>query len=565
MIQHVAHYTKQLVASVQEALKRHGNSGEENLTTKRQRSKADSRTLYPNWQQGSMDPPTSPPTGPYDYDLLVIGGSSGGLALAKEAARLRKNVLILDLATPSLRGTTWDLGGSSINTDCKRKLLQQAALLGKSMKDSHKYGWRFTEDVSHDWSQLLEALQEQAKASSAELRRELKSCGAFYLNARGDIVAPHIVEVTDSSGRKRSVSAETLVIATGDAPQYVDTPGARENCLTSDDLLSLPRPPGRTLVVGASAEGLECAGFLSGLAFPVVVVVPQPGLLQGFDQKIAQKIENHMMLHGVDFLHNHSVTKVKQIDDHSTDELTGEAAAPQASSQRLRATLVSREGETKQEDFDTILLAVGRKARTADMGLERVGVLCSQDTGRILVNERDQTSVEHIYASGSVQHGRPSSTGLSMHAGTLLARRLYGGGGDICDYTNVPTVVFTPVEYAACGLSEERANLTLGGDNIEVYHSSYWPVEWTLPRRNKNSCYVKVVCHIPDQERVVGLHVMGPNAGDVVQGFAVAMKCGLTKAQLDATVGIHPVSAQVLTSLTLTQRISEALMLRGSC
>uniref|UniRef100_A0A673C7Y1 Thioredoxin reductase 1 n=1 Tax=Sphaeramia orbicularis TaxID=375764 RepID=A0A673C7Y1_9TELE len=145
---------------------------------------------------------------------------------------------------------------------------------------------------------------------------------------------------------------------------------------------------------------------------------------------------------------------------------------------------------------------------------------------------------------GLLQHGRPSTTGLSVHAGTLLACRLYGGENTLCDYTNVPAVVLTPLEYAACGLSEEKANLMFGKDNIEVYHNYYWPLEWTLPARNKNSCYVKVISMSP-QDRVVGLHIMGPNAGDVLQGFATAMKCGLTKRQLDATVGISPSSAQV--------------------
>uniref|UniRef100_A0A3Q1F384 Thioredoxin reductase 1, cytoplasmic n=1 Tax=Acanthochromis polyacanthus TaxID=80966 RepID=A0A3Q1F384_9TELE len=118
-----------------------------------------------------------------------------------------------------------------------------------------------------------------------------------------------------------------------------------------------------------------------------------------------------------------------------------------------------------------------------------------------------------------------------------------------CDYTLVPTVALTPLEYAACGLSEEKANLTFGEDSVEVYHSCYWPLEWTLPARNKNSCYVKVICHVPDH-RVVGLHVMGPNAGDILQGFVAAMKCGLTKQQLDATVGIHPGAAQVRQKMT---------------
>uniref|UniRef100_UPI003AB0C833 thioredoxin reductase 1, cytoplasmic-like n=1 Tax=Centroberyx gerrardi TaxID=166262 RepID=UPI003AB0C833 len=494
-----------------------------------------------------MDPPAGPSCRPYDYDLLVIGGGSGGLAVAKEAAGLRKKVCLL--VSPSPKGAK-DLGGSSINMSSIRKLLHQASLLGEAIQDSQKYGWRFKETVSHGWSELVEAVQEQVKSRSSELKRELRDCGVFHLSARGEIVAPHTVEVTDVNERKIRLSAETLVIATGDGPQYLDVPGDREHCLTSEDLFSLPHSPGRTLVVGGSAEGLECAGFLSGLGLPVTVLV-QPELLPGFDQKMAQKIENHMLVHGVSFVYQQSLSKVEQVEA--------------CSSGRLRVTFVSKEGQTKQEEFDTVLLAVGRKACTGGIGLERVGVKCSQDTGRILVNERDQTSVDHVYAVGSVQHGRPSTAGLSMHAGTLLARRLYGGDVTTCDYTDVPTVVFTPVEYAACGLSEERANLRFGEANIEVYHSYYWPLEWTIPARNKNSCYVKVICHIPDHERVVGLHVMGPNAGDIVQGFAAAMKCGLAKRQLDATVGLHPLSAQVLTTLTLTQRVSEAMMVRGNC
>ncbi|XP_073337010.1 thioredoxin reductase 1, cytoplasmic-like [Pagrus major] len=513
-----------------------------------------------------MDPPTGPSSEPHDYDLLVIGGGSGGLAVAKEAAGLRRKVLLLDLAAPSPRGTNRELGGSSLNTNSIRKFLHQASFLGKAIQDSQKYGWRAKEQVSHGWRELVEAVQQQVKTRSLELKKELKRCGVFYLHARAEIVAPHTVEVTDMNGSKRRVTAETLVIATGDSPQYLGIPGDREYCVTSEDLLSLPHPPGRTLVVGGSAEGLEIAGFLFGLGLPVTVM-QQHDLLQGFDQKTAQKIENHMIVSGVKFLYHCSLTKVEQTEASSKDVVSDDSAATpqQFSKGRLRATIISKEGQTIQEDFDTVLLAVGRKAITSDIGLECVGVQRSQDTGRILVNERDQTSVDHIYAIGSVQHGRPSATGLSVHAGTLLARRLYRGDSILCDYSNVPTVVLTPLEYAACGLSEEKANLTFGEASIEVYHSHYWPLEWELPGKNKNSCYVKVICHIPDHERVVGLHVMGPNAGDIVQGFAAAMKCGLTKQQLDATVGIHPGSAQVLISLTQTQRMSEALMMRGNC
>ncbi|KAM4569577.1 thioredoxin reductase 1, cytoplasmic-like [Odontesthes bonariensis] len=509
-----------------------------------------------------MDPPTGLPLGLYDYDLLVIGGGSGGLAAAKEAAGLRKKVLILDLMAPSPRGTIRELGGSRFNMDSVRKFLQQASVLGKAIQDSQKYGWRFKEEVSHGWSELVQAIQEQVKSSSLELKRELDSSGIFYLHARGEIVGSHTVQVTDMNERKSYITAETLVISTGDKPQYLGIPGDKEYCITSEDLLSQRNPPGRTLVVGGSAEGSEWAGFLFGLGMSVTVML-QPDLLPGFDRKMAEKIENHMIVGGVDILHHCLLSKVEQIEDVlSGDSVT---TPQQVSKGKLQVTIIYKDGETKQEYFDTVLLAVGRKPCTSDIGLDCVGVQCNQDTGRILVNERDQTSVDYIYAIGSVQHGRLSTTGLSVHAGKLLARRLYGEDSILCDYTNVPTVVLTPVEYAACGLSEEKANRTFGENSVEVYHSYYWPIEWTLPSRNKNSCYVKVICHVPDHERVVGLHISGPNAGDVLQGFVTAMKCGLTKQQLDATVGIHPGFAQVLTLLNQTQRMTDALMLRGNC
>ncbi|XP_041832941.1 thioredoxin reductase 1, cytoplasmic-like isoform X2 [Melanotaenia boesemani] len=566
-----------------------------------------------------MDPTTGPLLGFYDYDLLVIGGGSGGLAAAKVAAGLRKKVLILDLMAPSARGIKRGLGGSSFNADSIRKYLQQTSLLGIAINDSQMYGWKFKEEVSHGWSDLVQAVQEQVKSSTVELKRELKSCGVIYLNAWGVIVGPHTVEVTETNGRKRCLTAETLLIATGDRPQYLGIPGDKEYCLTSEDLPSLHHPPGRTLVVGGSAEGLEWAGFLFGLGMSVTVML-QPDLLPGFDCKMAEKIENHMIVGGVNFLYHCSLTKVKQTEDVIS-------APPQHLSKgRLQVTVMYKDGQTKHEDFDTVChlfflflqhyphqdqqqphiyicvavvcrccsLLEGKHApatsvwsvsgcSAAKSMLHFSGCcseprfcaqqllfnccmfLCVRSTGRILVNERDQTNIDYIYAVGSVQHGHPATTGLSVHAGRLLARRLYGGESILCDYTNVPTVMLTPLEYAACGLTEEKANLTFGENSIEVYHSFYWPMEWTLPSRHKNSCYVKVICHIPEQERVVGLHIMGPNAGDVLQGFVTAMKCGLTKQQLDATVGIHPGSAQVLTSLNQTRRMTDALMLRGNC
>ncbi|KAM3858867.1 thioredoxin reductase 1, cytoplasmic-like [Diretmus argenteus] len=556
-------------------------------------------------------PSSSSSSEPYDYDLLVVGGGAGGLAVAKEASGLGRRVLILDLETPSPKGTKMGLGGASM-----RKLLHQASLLGKALADAPSFGWRFQEaGVSHSWTDLVAVLQQQVTSGSVELKKELRDGGVCCLSAHGEITAPHTVQVTDVNGTKISLSAETLVIATGDGPRYLDVAGARELCLTSDGLFSLPHSPGRTLVVGGSADGMECAGVLLGLGLQVTVLL-QTELLPGLDTKMAQKIENHMLVHGVDFIHHHSLSKVERIDACSKDVVAvvltlhkpqksrslslrkgerndrvafsisgediprivdqpirslGRQYTSNLSDKEMGKTILSQlsEGLAKINASQLpgkykVVLTVGRKACTSGIGLERVGVKCSR-AGGILVNEREQTSVDHVFALGSVQHGRPSAAGLAVQAGALLARRLYAGETAMCDYTNVPTVLFTPLEYAACGLSEDKANVTFGEANIEVYHSYYWPLEWTVPARDKNSSYVKVICHISDHERVVGLHIMGPNAGDTVQGFAAAMKCGLTKQQLDSTVGIHPVSAKVFTTLTLTQRMSEAMMVRGNC
>ncbi|MEQ2163238.1 Thioredoxin reductase 1, cytoplasmic, partial [Goodea atripinnis] len=176
--------------------------------------------------------------------------------------------------------------------------------------------------------------------------------------------------------------------------------------------------------------------------------------------------------------------------------------------------------------------------------------------GKIPVNDEEQTNVPHIYAIGDILEGKWELTPVAIQAGRLLARRLYSGSTvkvlqvplapriESCDYINVPTTVFTPLEYGACGLSEERATELYGQDNISVYHSLFWPLEFTVPGRDNNRCYAKIICNTLDNDRVIGFHYLGPNAGEVTQGFGVAMKCGVTKEQLDTTIGIHPTCAE---------------------
>ncbi|XP_032155692.1 thioredoxin reductase 1, cytoplasmic isoform X1 [Sapajus apella] len=489
----------------------------------------------------------------YDYDLIIIGGGSGGLAAAKEAAQYGKKVMVLDFVTPTPLGTRWGLGGTCVNVGCiPKKLMHQAALLGQALQDSRNYGWKVEETVKHDWDRMIEAVQNHIGSLNWGYRVALREKKVVYENAYGQFIGPHRIKATNNKGKEKIYSAERFLIATGERPRYLGIPGDKEYCISSDDLFSLPYCPGKTLIVGASYVALECAGFLAGIGLDVTVMV-RSILLRGFDQEMANKIGEHMEEHGIKFIRQFVPIKVEQI----------EAGTPG----RLRVVAQSTNSEEIIEgEYNTVLLAIGRDACTRKIGLETVGVKINEKTGKIPVTDEEQTNVPYIYAIGDILEGKVELTPVAIQAGRLLAQRLYAGSTVKCDYENVPTTVFTPLEYGACGLSEEKAVEKFGEENIEVYHSYFWPLEWTIPSRDNNKCYAKIICNTKDDvsERVVGFHVLGPNAGEVTQGFAAALKCGLTKKQLDSTIGIHPVCAEVFTTLSVTKR-SGASILQAGC
>ncbi|XP_012877146.1 PREDICTED: thioredoxin reductase 1, cytoplasmic isoform X1 [Dipodomys ordii] len=486
----------------------------------------------------------------YDYDLIIIGGGSGGLAAAKEAAKYDKKVLVLDFVTPTPLGTRWGLGGTCVNVGCiPKKLMHQAALLGQALKDSGTYGWKVEDTVQHDWEKMTEAVQNHIGSLNWGYRVALREKKVTYENAYGKFVGPHRIKATNNRGKEKIYTAERFLIATGERPRYLGIPGDKDYCISSDDLFSLSYCPGKTLVVGASYVALECAGFLAGIGLDVTVMV-RSILLRGFDQDMANKIGEHMEEHGIKFIKQFVPTKIEQI----------EAGTPG----RLRVIAKSTNSEeTIEGEYNTVLLAIGRDSCTRNIGLETVGVKINEKTGKIPVTDEEQTNVPYIYAIGDILEGKLELTPVAIQAGRLLAQRLYAGSTVKCDYENVPTTVFTPLEYGSCGLSEEKAIEKFGEENIEVYHSFFWPLEWTLPSRDNNRCYAKVICNLKDSERVVGFHILGPNAGEVTQGFAAALKCGLTKAQLDSTIGIHPVCAEIFTTLSVTKRSGGNILQTG--
>ncbi|XP_062312413.1 thioredoxin reductase 3 [Osmerus eperlanus] len=476
----------------------------------------------------------------YDYDLIVIGGGSGGLACSKEAATLGKKVMVLDYVVPTPKGNTWGLGGTCVNVGCiPKKLMHQTALLGTALQDARKFGWEYEDIVKHNWETMKTSINNYIGSLNWGYRVALRDKNVNYANSYAEFIEPHKIKATNKRGKETFHTGASFVIATGERPRYLGIPGDKEYCITSDDLFSLSYCPGKTLVIGASYVALECGGFLAGLGLDVTIMV-RSILLRGFDQDMANRAGEHMEEHGVKFLRKYVPVKVEEL----------EAGTPG----RLKVTAKSTDSdEVIEGEYNTVLIAVGRDACTDKIGLDTAGVNVNPKNGKLPVNGEEQTNVPHIYAIGDILEAKWELTPVAIQAGKLLARRLFAGATLKCDYVNVPTTVFTPLEYGACGLSEERAVELYGQDNIEVYHSLFWPLEFTVPNRDNNKCYSKIICNKLDNDRVVGFHYLGPNAGEVTQGYGVAMKCGMTKDQLDNTIGIHPTCAEIFTTMEVTK------------
>ncbi|GBG90596.1 hypothetical protein CBR_g50939 [Chara braunii] len=447
----------------------------------------------------------------FNYDLVVIGGGSGGLACSREAVKYGKKVAVLDYVNPTPKGAQWGLGGTCVNVGCIPKLLMHhVGLLGETLVDAEEAGWK-VKVGGHDWGKMVQVVQDYIGSLNWGYRIALRDEKIDYINAYGRFTNPHTLECKDRRGKVQNITSRRFVIAVGGRPRYLGVEGDKELCITSDDIFSLDGPPGKTLCVGASYISLECAGFLTGLGYDVTVMA-RSIFLRGFDQHAAEHIAQYMEDHGTKIIKKAVPVKFEEAENG-----------------KILVSYAEQGNVLKKDVFDTVILAVGRDALTLDLGLDKAGVRFNPTTGKIpAVNE--QTNVDHIFAVGDVLEGRQELTPVAIKAGILLARRLYGNSNMPMDYNLVPTTVFTPLEYGCIGMSEEQAEQTFGADNIEL------------------------ITLLTENERVVGLHVVAPNAGEITQGYAVAMKMGATKADFDATVGIHPTISEEFTLLKITKR-----------
>lgn len=430
--------------------------------------------------------------------------------------------------------------------------MHQACLLSEAVEDAKSFGWQIPDGKTHDWNAMVDNVQNHISSLNFKYRTELRQRGVEYLNARACFVDDHTVELTDKKGNVTRKTAEHFVIATGGRPKYLGIPNEKECCITSDDLFSLQKPPGKTLVVGASYVALECAGFLVGLGYDTTVMMRSIPL-RGFDQECAERICTYMMQHGVNFIRGCIPSAMERLP-----------------SGRVKVSWAPSGGgeSTESDEYDTVLLAIGRYALTEECQVAKAGVEVNPSSKKIIGTGRgiggtEQSNVSHIYAIGDVLHGYPELTPVAVRAGILLAQRLFGGKTAQMDYVNVPTAVFTPLEYGSAGLCEEDAIAKYGEENIEVYLSAYKALELALPGRGDGAGFAKVICLKTDRERLLGMHYLGWNAGEIIQGFAIALKLGGTKADLDNLVGIHPTVAEVFTGMTITRSSGEPLEAGG--
>ncbi|XP_077165115.1 thioredoxin reductase 2, mitochondrial isoform X4 [Paroedura picta] len=304
-------------------------------------------------------------SGKYEYDLLVIGGGSGGLACAKEAAQFGNKVAVLDYVDPSPKGTKWGLGGTCVNVGCiPKKLMHHAALLGNALQDAPHYGWTIPQPATHDWSTMAEAVQNHVKSLNWGHRRQLQDKKVKYFNLKGSFVDAHTIRGLSKAGQETLLTAENIVLATGGRPKYpANIPGALEHGITSDDLFWLKKSPGKTLLVGASYVSLECAGFLTGLRLDTTVMMRSIPL-RGFDQQMAALVTDHMEAHGTRFLKKCTPTKVVK---------TGNG--------RVRVSWKDGDsGKEGTDEFDTLIWAVGRDSRVGAGKLRGDGSLWAQES-----------------------------------------------------------------------------------------------------------------------------------------------------------------------------------------
>ncbi len=445
--------------------------------------------------------------GDRDFDLFVLGAGSGGVRASRLASSFGARVAVAEERY---------LGGTCVNVGCiPKKLLVYASHFREDFEDAALgYGWKIGE-CRFDWATLIEGKNKEIERLKGVYARLLDDAGVRRIEGRATLTDPHTVAVGGES-----YTADHILIATGSWPVVPSVPGGPLG-ITSNEAFFLERFPERVIIVGGGYIAVEFAGIFNGLGSEVIQLYRGPLFLRGFDDDVRTTLAEEMRKRGVDLRFDLNVQKIERAD--------GQLCAELSDGDRIRA--------------DQILFATGRRPNTSELGVEEVGVELDA-TGAVMVDQYSRSSVPHIYAIGDVTD-RINLTPVAIHEGICLANTLFNNRPMAPDHAGVPTAVFSQPAIATVGLTEAQARERHG--EIDVFRSSFRALKHTLTDRDERTLMKLVVDRSSD--RVLGVHVVGTDAAEMVQGFAVALKCGARKADLDRTVGIHPTSAEELVTM----------------
>lgn len=437
----------------------------------------------------------------YDFDLFTVGAGSGGVRATRIAARYGAKVGVAEERY---------LGGTCVNVGCiPKKLLVYASEFGDGFEDAAGFGW----DPSRprfDWRTLIANKDREIERLNGVYENLLLGAGARIFRRRAQVLDAHTIEV---DGER--VTARYILIATGSWPTLPPIDGI-ELAVTSNEAFHLRELPGRILIIGGGYIGVEFAGIFHGLGAHVTQVHRGPVFLRGFDDDLRTGLADEMRKRGIDLRFDTVVTGLTRTDDG------------------IAVTLSTG----SRTEVDLVMCCTGRHPNSAALGLEKAGVKRNVD-GAIVVNEYSQTSVENIYAVGDVTNRR-NLTPVAIAEGHAVADLLFGGRNRSIDHASAPSAVFSQPPIATVGLTETEAGARYG--EVEIYKSVFRPLKHTLSGRDERALLKLVV--EPNSGRVVGAHMLGPDAAEIIQGLAIALQCGATKAQFDATLGIHPTAAE---------------------
>lgn len=453
--------------------------------------------------------------GPFDTDLLVIGGGSGGVRAARMAAARGARVTLVE------SGGTAGLGGTCVNVGCiPKKLYSYAAHYAEAFEESHGFGWQGAAP-RFDWTTLKNNRRRELARLNGVYLKMLAGSGVDVINGHARMLDAHAVEVdgrAHGGTTPRQLTARHVLIATGGRPQLPDFPGS-EHVLTSNEMFDLEPFPSRLLVIGGGYIACEFASIFNGLGAKVTQVYRGPQVLRGFDDDVRGFVGREMTKKGVDL------------------RLEANVASVERSAGGLRIRL----RDDTDVEVDAVLAATGRVPNVEGLGLESAGV-AQGDDGAVLVDEHYRTSAASIYAVGDVT-ARVQLTPVALGEAMVVVDHLFGPAPGksrrAMDYHLIPTAVFTHPNVGTVGMTESEAS-KLG--QVTVYRSEFKALRHTVSGSEERTLMKLIVDDATD--RVVGLHMVGADAGEIVQGFAVAMKAGATKAVFDSTIGIHPTAAE---------------------